>query len=386
MWLALEHLAPVLVVDNYLYLPLCFDPEIAAAIATATIPEAPAGSLPPDSQILLRWENQIFIRTVHLPTVVAAAPRLFPSLQFAGRELLPYWRQSDLGIPPKLEVLVFQVLPHFVRRGWGRQPVGGQRQALRQWLLDQVADLTPGERLAARWQKEISALEDRIRELKEQGRAPAALPAGSYTGSQIRAWLREGAQAAVCQALAAEGEAVLSRCQTKLTQDREEVLLLLTLSQQEQVEFDGFGWQRLPQPGEYLVYKRTGPYLLVDYFHRPYLFPDCRVAVPTTGPFKPFVLERYKHPLLRSYRKQQLICLPEDYQPAATFSAAAVIEALEAGINALYYGYNPRQRNGYHSLDKYGRSFSVLDFEDLRLPADHHLVQGGELEVKNCYW
>ncbi len=152
------------------------------------------------------------------------------------------------------------------------------------------------------------------------------------------------------------------------------------------MEFNGFGWQRLRQPGEYLVYKRTGPFLLVDYFRRPYLFPDCRVAVSTSGPFKPVVLERYKHPLLRSYRKQQLICLPEDYQPASEFSAAAVVKALEAGINALYYGYNPRQRNGYHSLDKYGRSLSVLDFEDLRLPADHPLVQGGELEIKNCYW
>ena len=101
------------------------------------------------------------------------------------------------------------------------------------------------------------------------------------------------------------------------------------------VEVDGCGClPDLQHPGEYWVYLRTGAFALQDYFGRLYLFPDCRVAVSTAGPWQPLVLETYKHPLLRRFEPRQQICL-NDYHPDLEFSAGAIRRALEEGINAL---------------------------------------------------
>jgi hypothetical protein len=162
--------------------------------------------------------------------------------------------------------------------------------------------------------------------------------------------------------------------------------VLLSLADQEEWEVDGFGCQRDPRyPGEYIIYRRTGEYLLKDYFGRLYLFPDCRVGVATAGPYYPMVLETYKHPLLRRHDSRQRICL-QDYEPAMEFSAVGVIRALEEGLSALYYGYNSRKRNGYNSLDEFGRHQSVVAFDDWRIPSDDFRVLRGDLEVKNDFF
>ncbi len=103
---------------------------------------------------------------------------------------------------------------------------------------------------------------------------------------------------------------------------------------------------------------------------------------PQPGPGSPLVLETYKHPLLRRFEPRQQICL-NDYQPDPEFSAGAISRALEEGVNALFYGYNSRKRNGYNSLDRFGRHQSVVDFEDWRIDQNDPRVGQGEVEVKN---
>lgn len=384
MWEELGKVDKILVLNGYLFLPLWFDPDIAAASTdSAILAWSPAlGAAPPDN-ILWRYEGELFIRTVFLPAVAGAAAALFHSQPLKADCPLP-----DLNnlIPSKLRVIIQEILPHFVRRRVLWQRGNQESQSLWKWLARQVQGHRPQPQLVRHWQETASLWRARLQKLQEQGRGLEPLPSGCYTGSQVLNWIQRQARAGVCQALAEQYQAALAILEAWLALEPEELLALAALVHQDQVEIDGFGWQKLPASGEYLVFKRTGAYLLEDYFRRPYLFPDCRVAVPTNGPFKPMVLERYKHPLLRGYRPRQWICLPESYQPAVEFSPAAVIQALEAGINALYFGYNPRQRNGYHSLDRYGRGVSDLDFEDLRLPPEHPLLQNGDLEVKNCYW
>ena len=135
------------------------------------------------------------------------------------------------------------------------------------------------------------------------------------------------------------------------------------------LEIDGFGFYRIGSGDDYLVYKRTGEYVLKDYYARSYLFPDCRVAVPTMRPFKPMVIERYKHPFLRGYNATQEICMKE-FKSADEFTADNIIRILQEGINALLYGYDPRRRNGYHSLDRTLHYVETVEFEDYRINND----------------
>ncbi|HBD07976.1 MAG TPA: hypothetical protein DCZ69_06910, partial [Syntrophobacteraceae bacterium] len=79
---------------------------------------------------------------------------------------------------------------------------------------------------------------------------------------------------------------------------RDHVATLLYLAEEGSFELDGFGFSRIGSRDDYLIYKRTGEYILQDYYAQKYLFPDCRVAVSTNGPLRPLVVESYKHPFL----------------------------------------------------------------------------------------
>jgi len=118
--------------------------------------------------------------------------------------------------------------------------------------------------------------------------------------------------------------------------------------------------------GEYFVYKRIGEFVLKDYYARSYLFPACRVAVSTYTPFRPFVMEKYKHPFLLRHKSGQEICM-QHFAPPNEFTAENAIRIIEEGLTALRYGYNARRRNGYHSLDRTWVYIPTIDFEDYRI-------------------
>ena len=157
---------------------------------------------------------------------------------------------------------------------------------------------------------------------------------------------------------------------------------ILYLADRGSLEIDGFGFARDGEGDQYLVYKRTGEYALRDYYGRLYLFPDCRVAVSTTARLHPMVLDRYKHPFLFGHEARQDICLRHFLAPKG-FSAGNVISALEEGLTTLLYGYNPRLRNGYHSLDPMTQMQRSLNFTDYRIPSDHPDIISGKVEVTN---
>jgi hypothetical protein len=88
--------------------------------------------------------------------------------------------------------------------------------------------------------------------------------------------------------------------------------------------------------------------------------------VSTYSPFRPFVIEKYKHPFLLDHKSGQEICI-KDFVPSNELSAKNIIRTLEEGLTALHYGYNGRRRNGYHSLDKMWVHIPTIDFEDYRI-------------------
>jgi hypothetical protein len=142
---------------------------------------------------------------------------------------------------------------------------------------------------------------------------------------------------------------------------------MLYIADTGEIDIDGFGFIRNNSyKGEYLVYKRTGDYVLKDYYARSYLFSDCRVAISTYAPFWPFVIEKYKHPFLLRHKAGQEICM-KDYRPPDELTAENIIRVLEEGLTAMRYGYDGRRRNGYHSLDKTWVHIPTIDFEEYRI-------------------
>ncbi len=399
MWQLLSGQTEILVQDGFLYLPLLFDAEIAAELAARGGEGRAAGDggacsleaanrRPDAAALLLRQDGRYFVQSLSLAALAEHYQTVFPEeyekLRLALlQEVLSRLRTCTPVLAPELETILFVVLPYFLRTRRGKHRAKTEAGAFLAYVAeshtipDQAADL-----LAA-FQEQAATLREVLQWLTARQAANPDVPAPAGNGPAVRRWLRTVLQARIIAQEMAQVQEELAARQALADLPKEQLAILLTIAARGALEVDDVGFcGDAKRPGVYWVYKKTGEYVLQDYYGRPYLFPDCRVAVCSAGPFQPVVLDTYKHPLLRRCAPRQPICLT-DYQAPQEFSARAIIQALQEGLNALYYGYNSRKRNGYNSLDGFGRHHSEVDFEDWRLPEDDPRILAGELEVKN---
>jgi hypothetical protein len=189
---------------------------------------------------------------------------------------------------------------------------------------------------------------------------------GFVEGNELREWLHKALEVQILNRERARLEQELDERERMGESKRKHIATLLYIAKRGSFEIDGFGFSRIGSSEDYLIYKRTGEYVLTDYYARKYRFPDCRVAVPTMRPFRPVVLEPYKHPFLQGHGPRQQICM-RGFKWPEEFTADNSIRLLEEGINALLYGYDARRRNGYHSLDPTRHYIKTIEFEDYRI-------------------
>lgn len=391
----------LLIQSGFVCLPLLFDPAIEEEIRTSPRPKT-----------LMTVNERHFIKTLRLQSLAENCERIDPELYQQVRSMClekysGMVELSDISMSEKLRMILFQVMPYFIRRSRGLE-----RRKLSE---DEILDLV-GERVnipRKYYDKATKFLDTRslrliLDELEE--RVPRVDPPGNglIAARMLREWLVSALEVRI---ISGEKErlrqALHHREQFGETQ-RKYVAILLYIAEKGSVEINGFGFSRIGMSDEYVIYKRTGEYALKDFYGRIYLFPDCRVAVSTVMPSRPFVMETYKHPFLEGFDAGQQVCL-RDFVPSKVFTAASVITRLEEGINALLYGYSSRRRNGYHSLDRATQHIRVMDsdqdmslefedgplglrrsvssvhFDDCRVPRDHPKIASGEVEITNDY-
>jgi hypothetical protein len=380
----------LVVESGFIYLPLLFDHTVARELQALYRfpPEPPEAQGRPAPPVLLEVAGQHFVKSLRLDALLqnyekidpegyerlrgAYLPESGPAASFPGESL-----------DEKLRVIIFQIMPHFLRREkvWARGEFG--REAVLDLLCERVA-IPPS--FYARWRDLLDPASLQARLASLEGQTPPWEPPnpGLSSARKLRPWFTK----ALLAQMAAKEKERLARTLKEQQQFGEvrpqHLAVLLYLTERGALELDGFGFSRIAGTAEYLIYKRTGAYALKDFYGRLYLFPDCRVAVYTWGGMMPVVLEKYKHPLLFWHSPGQQICLPRSFTATSRLSGENVIRALEAGVNALYYGYNARRRNGSHSLDSL-RKERPVDFDDYRVPPDHPLIVSGQVEIKNLF-
>jgi hypothetical protein len=391
MWKILQSHLNILVHQGLLYLPLLFDPDIDkechALISQGLASEGSAEGLGPASPpAVLAVRDTLFVQAVRASFLVDNYARLFPPEHADRRRTLRerYSLTADLfgvALDPTLTTIIFHILPHFLRR----EGLLRRRRLQEGEILDLIQERTPApyhfSQLAQKF-LDVKALKEALNRLESAAFEPPPPPEGLMPAEGLRAWWEE----ALGARLLAEERARL----VKELEDREHwaaaqegrLAVLLYVAAKGSLELDGFGFHRLKGGHGYRIYKRTGPYVLEDYYGRLYLFPDCRVAVHTYGRLKPLVVDHYKHPFLRRHGSGQFICVGSESQNL-TFSAQNVIQVLEEGISTLLYSYDRRRRRGYHRLDPLPGMMRMVDFEDYRILRDHPLIVSGEVEVKN---
>ena len=356
----------LVVKSGFLYLPLLYDPDIAAEIQYGRTRGGPAESL-------IEVAGKHFTKSVSIQSILTTMKGIDSDYyRQVQREFLRKFPvpPTPEGILPdsKLMTLVLRVMPYFVRKNKGFTRKGWADDEFLDFLGDKT-DIPQGFREQADKYLDSGPLLQRLNDLKRLEQKAEPLQEGLISGEILGRWLHKALEVQMVDKEITRLQKWLQERDRLTEAQRNHVCTLLYIAEKGTLEIDGFGFYRIGSGDDYLVYKRTGKYILKDYYGRSYLFPDCRVAVPTMRPFKPMVLEPYKHPFLRGYSSEQEICM-KGFASPDKFTAGNITRLLEEGINALLYGYDPRRRNGYHSLDPTLHYVKTIEFEDYRINND----------------
>lgn len=377
----------VVVKSGFLYLPLLFDPDIVREISDL---QNHAGEIAHPH--LIQVSGKHFIKTLGLSSLAANYAKIHPREYQRHKEefLQKFWptaldREFSLG--NNLKTIIFQVLPHFLRRTSGLSRKGLSETEILDFIGEKI-EARPDygkvtEELAQSlvWPQSLSSPR-RLERWEEPEEAPPP-EEGLIFARDLRPWLRQVLARQIWDQEKARLEQTLKEQEELGGISGKRRAILLYLAAVGYLEIDGFGFTRIRLPDDFLIYRRTGEYALKDFYGRVYLFPDCRVAVSTMPPLKPVVLEKYKHPLLQRHAPGQAICISRDFIPPRVFSGANAIAALEEGVSALFYNYSSRGRRGYHRLGVVKKPHQTVDFDDLKISREHPELASGRIEIKN---
>jgi hypothetical protein len=355
-----------LVESGFLYLPLLFDPAIEREIRTTSDTSRPQETL----GSLIQLDGKHFVKTISLPSLVNNYEKInknhYNRLRSSviGKTSV----KLDGGSTPfgwKLITIIFQIMPYFIKKNRGLERKKFGREEVMKLIAEKV-DIPLKDYERSNTFFDLRPLQEALEELDKLDTKSVLPQDGVISSLELSNWLYKALEAQIIVNERRRLEAEVSKRKQLVEAVRENLHVLLFIAEKGSLEINGFGFIRVGKGDDYLIYKRSGEYILKDYYGRSYLFPDCRVAVPTFNPFRPVVMEKYKHPFLYAHDSGQEICLT-GFSPPQEFSAKNIIEVLEEGFNALLHGYDGRRRRGYHSLDDPRQYVKTVEFDDLRI-------------------
>jgi hypothetical protein len=357
----------LLVESGFLYLPLLFDPSIEREIQVTpdtSRPQLEMGSL-------IELDGKHFVKTISLASLADNYEKINKNLynQVRSTVLQKISVKLDGGSTPfgwKLITIIFQVMPYFIKKNRGlERKKFGREEVLK--LIAEKVDIPQEDYERSNTFFDLRPLQEALQELDKLDSKFVLPEDGMISSGELSNWLYKALEAQIISEERTRLKAEVLKREQLVEAVKEDLGILLFIAEKGSLEINGFGFVRVGKGDDYLIYKRSGEYILKDYYGRSYLFPECRVAVPTFNPFRPVVMEKYKHPFLYAHDSGQEICLT-GFNPPQEFSAKNIILVLEEGFNALLYGYDARRRRGYHSLDDPRQYVKTVEFDDYRVP------------------
>ena len=361
-----------LVESDFIYLPLLLDPAIENEVQNLLRPGKPVENPGhPESKTIITHKDRQFVKALSIHSILENY-EVINAYDYKNRrkEFLEKYHLTreveGILLDDTLKTIIFQVMPYFVRKNRGLQRKKLQDEDILDLIAEKI-DIPEKYYKEAQTFRHVEHLKTVLTGLENKKQTFKPPGNGLLATHQLRDWFHEAIHAKI---LAKEHDRLTKALQIRLQFSQakpEHAATLLYIADTGSMEIDGFGFARKnAYKGAYFVYKRIGEYVLKDYYARSYLFPACRVAVSTYTPFRPFVMEKYKHPFLLRHKSGQDICM-KHFAPSSEFTAENAIRVLEEGLTALRYGYNARRRNGYHSLDRTWVHIPTIDFEDYRM-------------------
>ena len=355
-----------LVESGFLYVPLLFDPAIEREIEIIPVTSRTQQKM----GSLIQLEGKHFVKTIRVSSLAENYEKINKNLYNRVRSnvLQKILVKLDGGSTPfgwKLITIIFEIMPYFIKKNRGLERKKFGRQEVLKLIAEKV-DIPQKDYQRSNTFFDLRPLQEALQELDKLDSKVVLPEDGMLSSAELSNWLYKALEAQIIGKERTRLKAEVLKREQLIHGAKEDLGILLFIAEKGSLEINGFGFIRVGKGDDYLIYKRSGEYILKDYYGRPYLFPDCRVAVPTFNPFRPVVIEKYKHPFLYAHDSGQEICMT-GFKPPQEFSAKNIIQVLEEGFNALLHGYDARRRRGYHSLDDPRQYVKTVEFKDYRV-------------------
>ena len=342
--------------SGYLYLPLMVDKEIIEEQDSKT--DVRFNSLSQLERIRgtpnIIEDEGVYVKSIRLESLVDIIERDDPDRYESIRNDLlssvmedPQGLDQIVKLDSRVNTIVFEVLPYFVRTGGIEKRKLSERELVEKIRgsvdIPTSFDEKASDFLNSRY------IDDKIDALDSIRQENIEL-AGHVSSRDLTRWLRS----AVCRKIIKdEKEKLVDEIKNKralIEKHRDYVSTLLYLSECDSFSLQDFGFYRHGR--EYVIYITLEPYELRDFKGTRYSFPSCMIGTLSADLKHPFVVGQYKHPFLSGFDSNQPICIRKNMLKNE-FDAENIVASLEAGAATILYGYiNREDFNGYHSLSE----------------------------------
>ncbi len=274
------------------------------------------------------------------------------------------------SVNQNIRVIALEIIPHFVRRkGFRRE----------KFTEDEILGLVKGKiNVGERYYKlaeqtySPNDLRSRLEELPERFRK-RVFPDAFKTIRGLESEVKSALEYEVVMEEKENLKKEISGREALAKKNLEGIATLLCLQDQKEFEIEDFGF--LSNGGRHTLYLKTGEYALRDFDGRVYLFPPCKVGVVISeGELysQPHFLDpEYRHPFGND------ICIHNGYKQGKD-KTENIINALEAGIKTVLFGYidnvrNHQPRSGYLSSN----------FSRYLVSEDNPKIKSGRVKITN---
>jgi hypothetical protein len=371
-----------------LYLPLLYNSQLLG------IAEELAGGDQGERSPVVQHNGQFFVAAVSLRSLVENYAQLNPeSYETKRQSLLKRYELENLSVPISLrdkmmEKLVFEVMPYFVRMNDDPRK---RSVPTRTDILNRLVEKAniPLEEYSSKVRiiSDSTPLEKAVEQLKNFKQDIVFPPEGTMTMDALNIWYDGALENHILGKEAELRENIMAIREEFLRKELGRQAAMLYLAEKGGFEIDRFGIINNGSSG-YTVYVHTGEYALVDSAGQVYLFPDCRIGVVVDSGIVSVahVLDKYKHPFLRSDGANQRMCILTSGGEKNSSDAKNIIQNLDEGLNAAFYGYSTDRttHHGFNPLSSSdGDRGEGIRFNDYRIPSNHPRIVSGEVEIKN---
>ena len=254
----------LMVESGFLYLPLLLDPAIETEIRTTLDTSGPRQK----TGSLIQIDGKHFVKTISLASLVDNYEKIGKILydQIRSTVVRKVSVTLDRSTTPfgwKLIAIIFEIMPYFIKKNRGLERKKFGREAILKLIAEKV-DVPAKNYERSDTFFDLRPFQAALEELDKLGSKFVLPDDGIISSAELGNWLYRALEIHIIDKERARLKDEVYKRRKLLEAAAENLDILLYIAEKGSLEIDGFGFLRVGSGDDYLIYKRSGEYILKD--------------------------------------------------------------------------------------------------------------------------